>query len=152
MSEHRTVKCTLAAEVLRSDGTLRLPVAGRSMFPALRAGDVVVVDRTDFSEVSKGDIVLFTRGQQLCAHRVVTTGPTGLLTQGDTMPVPDGHLKEDDFLGRVSFVVRDGRCMLPRKTLKGAERIIGSIMRRSEMAARVVVRIHSLLQPVQVGT
>src|ERR1039458_9326454 len=66
-----TVACELAAEVLRSSGSLRLRAIGASMLPAIWPGDVLTVQRRDAENAQPGDIVLFARGGALVAHRVV---------------------------------------------------------------------------------
>ena len=90
LSETHAVKCELAADVLRSSGTLRLQVSGWSMLPAIRSGDVLVIHRAASKDVSKGDIVLFSRDRRLFAHRVVSASleRSGILTRGDAMPAP----------------------------------------------------------------
>ncbi len=77
LSETHAVKCELAGDVLRSSGTLRLQVSGWSMLPAIRPGDVLVIHRAGSEDVSKGDIVLFSRDRRLFAHRVVSIKPCG---------------------------------------------------------------------------
>ncbi len=87
-----------------------LTVSSNSMYPALSAGDVIVVKPAAMSAVEIGDIVLFTAGGDsiLTVHRVVgrnevvtnvTSRGTGerttftdyrLVTQGDANPAPDG--------------------------------------------------------------
>lgn len=151
MSETHSVRCKLAADVLRSGGTLTLPVAGRSMFPSVRAGDELVVERTGISKVSHGDIVLFARGERLCAHRVVSNSGTGLLTRGDATQSLDAPIDANELLGKVSFVVRDGKCIVPNQSLGVAERLISELMRRSELAARVISGMYGLLQAVAIS-
>jgi len=152
-TETQAVKCELAADVLRSYGTLRLQVTGCSMFPAVRPGDVLVVHRIPSSSVAKGDIVLFARDRRLFAHRVVASnGPPGsrLLTQGDAMPAPDAPVCENEVLGKVSSIVRGGEHMLPRKASRAVERLVGKLVHRSEVAARVILGIHGLRQASQI--
>jgi len=151
-TETHAVKCELAADVLRSYGTLRLQVTGCSMFPAVRPGDVLVIHRTPVSAVAHGDIVLFARDRRLFAHRVVAShNPTGswLLTQGDAMPSPDAPISEDEVLGRVASIVRGREYILPRQTSRTVERWVGKLVYRSGVAARVIVRLHGLLQASQ---
>jgi signal peptidase I len=153
MNEAHAVKCELAADLLRSYGILRLPVTGRSMFPAVRPGDVLVVHRTPGSAVARGDIVVFARNRRLFAHRVVASNaPTAswLLTRGDATPAPDAPVHENDVLGKVSTIVRGGKHLLPRKTSRRIERWVGNLMHRSGVAARVIVGIHGLLQASQI--
>lgn len=147
------LKCELAGEVLRSSGTLRLQVNGWSMLPSVWPGDTLVVERANSSAVSKGDIVLFGRNQRLFAHRVVAKrsheGDLRVVTRGDAMPTPDLPVSEDELLGKVSLIVRDGRCIEPSRSLGFSERAVAAFVRSSEIAARVVVGVHGMRQTSQ---
>lgn len=149
MNKIHTLKCGLAAEVLRTHGRLRLQVTGWSMFPAVRPGDTLIIDRIASSETSEGDVVLFERDRRLFAHRLIAKysfGEQRLLTCGDAMPSPDLPVTESELLGRVSFIVRNGKYIQPRKILRFHERVVGTLVHRSKIAARVIVGIHGLYQ------
>jgi hypothetical protein len=147
-NEVHAVKCELAAEVLGSYGTLRLQVTGWSMLPTIWPGDTLVVERVDPGSLTEGDIVLIGRGHRLFAHRLITksVAKSGVLTRGDAMTAPDPRAKEKEVLGKVSFILRDGRCFEPRRTLKPSERAVAALVQRSEIAARLVVCVHDLRQ------
>jgi signal peptidase I len=138
----------MASEVLRSFGKLQLQVRGWSMFPSVQPGDTLIVDRAPAEAVAEGDIVLFGRNSRFFAHRVVKksngAGKTGMLTRGDAMIVSDPPVGENELLGRVSFIVRNGRLFEPNKSLRLSERLVAILLSRSEIAARVVVGIHGL--------
>ncbi len=148
-----TTKCELAAEVLRSTGTLRLQVTGWSMLPSVFPGDTLIIDRTDSAAARDGDIVLVARNGRLFAHRLVETpagtGEGSITTRGDSMALADPPVGENNLLGRVSFIVRNGSYIKPRRTLRVAERALAAIVQHSETAARVVVRVHSFRQRTQ---
>jgi signal peptidase I len=143
-----SLKCELAGEVLRSSGTLRLKVMGWSMLPSVWPGDTLVIERANSNTVSEGDIVLFGRDRRLFAHRVVTKsiydGNERVVTRGDAMPAPDSPVSQDELLGKVSFILRNGRCIEPSKTLGFSERAVAALVQRSEIAARVVVGVHGV--------
>ena len=139
-----SVKCELAGEVLRSSGKLRLQVAGWSMLPSVLPGDTLIVEHATGDSVANGDIVLFERDKRLFAHRVVSRSLFGaknpkILTRGDSMTRPDPPVSEDELLGRVSYIVRDGKRIEPSRSLKISERALAALARRSQLAARVVV-------------
>lgn len=146
MSESHAIKCELAAEVLRSAGMVRLRVTGWSMLPTVWPGDTLVIDRVDRAEVLEGDIVLFGRDRRLFAHRVVKNTSSALVTRGDSMRAPDSPVDESEFLGRVSSIVRNGRFVKLRGTLRVDERAIASLVQRSELAARAFVGVRELFQ------
>jgi len=116
------------------------------MLPTVWPGDTLIVERVDSAEVPEGDIVLFSRDRRLFAHRVAKNPSSGMVTRGDSMPAADSPLGKNEFLGRVSGIVRNGRCIEPRRTLGAGERSIASLVQRSELAARVVVGVRELLQ------
>jgi len=149
INEMHAAQCELAAEVLHSSGRLRLQVMGWSMLPTIWPGDTLIVEHASVSEVSPGDIVLFGRGRRLFAHRIVGTDRSGkstMLTRGDAMPTTDSPIGESELLGKVSFIVRNGKYIRPRATLHVVERAVACLVQRSEFAARVVVGVHGLLQ------
>jgi hypothetical protein len=74
------------------------------------------------------------------------------MTRGDAMPTPDPPVQGSDLLGRVSFIVRNGKCIEPRPSLRFSERVVAALVRRSTFAARVVVGIHGLRQTSEVRT
>lgn len=149
----QALKCQLAAEVLRSSGTLRLRVTGWSMLPAIWPGDTLVIERLS-SAISEGDIVLFSRGQRFVAHRVLAkdsaSGDSKLQTQGDAVPRPDAPVAIGDLLGKVSAIERNGKCIEPSQHLRLSERTVAAMFRHSEISARVVVGVHGLRQSSQV--
>src|SRR5437868_9120860 len=105
LGNENSVMCELAGEVLRSSGTLRLRVTGWSMLPAIWPGDTLIVEHIHHSAISEGDIVLFSSGRRLVAHRVVKTNgsrkDSRIQTQGDAELRPDSPVAGNDLLGRV---------------------------------------------------
>ena len=142
------VALELAEEVLRRSGRLVLPAIGRSMVPAIWPGDSLVVEPATGSNVAPGDIVLFSNAYRFVAHRVVEKkgdADTGrVLTRGDAMAIADAPIKSREILGKVSFIVRNGKCFEAKKSLRRSERALSTLLRRSETAARVIVGVHGL--------
>jgi len=151
------LKCELASEVLRSSGSLRLRVTGWSMLPAVWPGDTLLIERVSSAAVFAGDIVLFGRDRRLFAHRVVTRSvvtkgqpqDAEILTRGDAMPALDPPVSESELLGRVSFILRNGKCIEPARRPRFYERVLAVVLRRSTFAARIVVGMHGLLHTSQ---
>ena len=147
-AELHALKCELAGEVLSSSGRLRLRVTGWSMLPAIFPGDTLVIEPASSESVGKGDIVLFRRDGRLFAHRV--SGKSGsasdfqIVTQGDGMANPDPPVSSSQLLGKVSFVVRDGRCLELAHTPRLSMRAVAALVRRSSWAGRVVVGVHKM--------
>lgn len=119
------------------------------MLPAVMPGDTLVIKRVSSGAVSKGDIVLFGRDRRFFVHRVITTGQpqnAELVTRGDAMRSPDPPVPESDLLGRVSFIVRNGKCLKPSQSRRFPERAVAALVQRSTLVARVVVGVHGLRQ------
>ena len=118
------------------------------MVPAIWPGDALVVKRTNGSNVAAGDIVLFSNGRRFVAHRVIEKSGDAengrVLTRGDAMGSADAPIKPAEILGKVSFIVRNGRCFEPKNNLHRSERALAALLRRSEIAARVIVGVHAL--------
>lgn len=140
------LKCDLASEVLRTAGRLRLGVTGWSMLPAIWPGDTLELERTGRNELSSGDIVLFRRNRRLFAHRVVTSAANTVTTRGDAMAQADPAVTDDQVLGRVAYIVRDGKCIEPSKSLSLSQRAVAGVARSSGLGARVIVGIHGWLR------
>jgi signal peptidase I len=149
LGEVNALKCELASEVLASSGALRLRVTGWSMLPTVMPGDTLVIERIPSDAVSEGDIVLFGRDRRFFVHRVISKGPpqpAGIVTRGDAMPAPDPPVSQSDLLGRVSFILRNGKCIEPSRSPRFPERAVAALVRRSTLAARVVVGVHGMRQ------
>ena len=148
-----SAKCELAAEVLRSWGKLRLRVNGWSMLPSIRPGDTLLIEAVNYDEVASGEVVLFLRGQRLFVHRAVGRNHADLriITRGDAMRREDRPLNQPELLGKVTLIWRGGKTVGPPKKLGTFARAVAAVVRRFEFVARLVVRVHGLiqLQPVQ---
>lgn len=148
-----SLKCGLAVEVLRSSGTLHLRVMGWSMLPTVWPGDTLVVEHLAGNDIFDGDIVLFSNGRRFVAHRVVAgtrrSGMSDVRTQGDAVPHLDSPVSGGNLLGKVSFIVRNGKRIPPRKSLRFSERAVAAVFRRSPLVARVFVGVHGLRQTSQ---
>ena len=144
-AELHALKCELAGEVLRSSGKLRMQVAGWSMAPAIWPGDTLLIEPTDAERVEKGDIVLFQRDRRLFVHRVAgQTEDLQIVTQGDGMLRPDPPITGSQLLGKVSFIVRDGRLLEPAKSLGFGGRAVAAVVRRSSSAVRVFAEVRAM--------
>jgi len=142
--------CELAREVLHSAGRLRLGITGWSMLPTIWPGDTLVIERVGCEEVCMGDVVLFGRDRRLFVHRVIAkTGNLAeevILTQGDGMSHPDQAVKPSELVGRVSFILRRGKCIEPKRSLQFFDGIVAALVRRFYWAARILAELHVMRQ------
>jgi hypothetical protein len=144
--EHST-KCEIAAETLRSFGSVRLRVTGHSMLPIIWPGDTLVVDQRGFAEIIPGDIILYSRHKRLVVHRVLRVldalEDPRLLTQGDALPNPDAPVFPSELLGRVGKIIREGRDAWTPAIPTAATRWVARILRRSASLSRLLVYLHT---------
>lgn len=141
-----SAKIELAAEAVRSLGELRFRAMGSSMFPAIRAGDTLLVRRCGLDEARVGDVVLFARDRRLFAHRVVSRSAGSLITQGDAVPAADPCVNASELLGKVHSVLRKGTPVRTSAVPAFAGRMTALLLRRSTLAGRVLTRLYSLQQ------
>jgi signal peptidase I len=144
----RALQCELAADTLRSSGTLRLTVAGWSMVPTLWPGDALVIEAVDSSAVRSGEIVLFMRHRRFVAHRVIDkpSAGRGIETRGDAMRQMDSPVSNRELLGRVVSIERNGKSITPSRELNAASRSVAALIRHAPAAARVAVAMREALQ------
>jgi signal peptidase I len=104
------LKCELAAELLWTTGRLRLKVEGFSMFPAIRPGDVLTVERVDPRRTREGEVVVCGCGTSLRVHRLAGKlgdgGRMAFVTRGDSLVRDDPPVPPEQVLGRVTTVER----------------------------------------------
>jgi signal peptidase I len=149
LNEVHSIKCEMAAEVLRTSGLLRLQVSGWSMLPTICPGDRLIIERSVRAELTEGDIVLVSRDRRLFVHRLLSKGVEGadFQTRGDAMRTPDPPVGGAQVLGRISYILRNGRCIEPQRTLSLPDRVVANFAQRSGIA-RIIVGIHNLRQNV----
>jgi hypothetical protein len=104
ITDRQALGHTLAADVLRSSGELRLCVTGTSMLPSIWPGDVVRIQAAATAE--PGEVLLFRRNERLFLHRVIGRDGRKLITQGDTHKVPDPAVQPHEVLGKAIAIER----------------------------------------------
>jgi hypothetical protein len=144
-TEH-ALKCEMAAQVLRTFGTLRLEVTGLSMLPSVWPGDVLFIERHEMGEIAAGDIVLFARRDKLVAHRVllktVVGNDTYAITRGDGLLSTDDPVSPAELLGSVRYVSRAGEHVSPDADSGFLARVASEMVRRSGWIARILAFVH----------
>jgi signal peptidase I len=132
-------KHDLAAEVLRQFGEVRLKVNGASMLPSVWPGDVLTVRRRSPAELLPGRIVLCYRDQGFVAHRLIGRQGNRILTRGDSHLRDDPPFADEDVLGEVVSILRNGHpvALTPAWWHRG----FSWIMRHSDLSIRIVLRL-----------
>lgn len=89
---------------------------GYSMFPFLRPGDRLIVERRICKPLQPGDIVLFEESRSPFGHECTAHRITGRMrgeryvTKGDNMPCPDPAVRGiEEITGRAVMLIRKKR-------------------------------------------
>jgi signal peptidase I len=137
---------TVALDVLKKFGRLRLRAWGQSMLPSVWPGDVLTVKQCRPEQLERGDIVLFRRGERVFIHRVTSIqeadGEGRVVTQGDATPHSDPPVAASQVLGCVTNIARGARGV--RRTRWGRAPRLASFLFRQSWSSRVVLRVHAL--------
>jgi Peptidase S24-like len=111
--ERRADDALRIAGALKRRGRVSLRVHGTSMQPWVRPKDIALIRRISIENVRCGDVVLFRRENHLFVHRIVEKrglpGAAQLFSKGDAHPTSDGVVREQELLGRVMRIYRNGR-------------------------------------------
>jgi hypothetical protein len=102
----------LMQAVLARGGSFRFRARGWSMTPFIRDGDVITISPLRSTAPTSGEVVAFIHPQtnKLVVHRIVARRSTAWVIQGDNAPnESDGLIAQENILGRVTRVERDGR-------------------------------------------
>jgi signal peptidase len=117
---------------------------GNSMFPTMRAGDILRVVPYKERTLRVGDVVLFHSPYDRASivHRIVSIDNKGIRTKGDNkIAVDDCVLRPNDIIGRVVYVQRGKKEI---KILEGFPgRFYGSILesgKRMDMVFSTIIR------------
>ena len=129
-------------EILLGSGSARFRAEGCSMLPAVLPGDLLQIERTPFTEIELGDIVLFRNGSRLFLHRVFERQVTRLITRGDALKSPDAPVDEQSYLGRLATIERNDRILTPSRTTSW----FAAILKRSDLAIRALLTLRQMKQ------
>lgn len=136
-------KRDLIAEVAREFGEVRLKVTGTSMLPSVWPGDILTVSRRSAAELVPGQIVLCYRNRAFVAHRLVAKRGDSVITRGDSLPHQDRPFRDDEVLGEVVSILRDGRPVHLSTTWWCCA--AAWILRHSDLCTRLVLRLRAVL-------
>lgn len=138
-------KQSLAAEVLRTTGTVRLGALGYSMLPTLWPGDLLTIEAKSFDQVRVGDVVLFVREDRFFIHRILRKDDLAagkyLVTRGDAMPEADTPVYPGELLGKVVSVESDDQAFVV-PACSGLRRQVGLLLAHSGRLRSLALRCH----------
>jgi signal peptidase I len=150
--EHASVAvaCSLAGDVVRTFGDIRLRVFGTSMVPTILPGDLIFVQRNVPAEISSGEIVLYAREGRMFVHRVVgrAGGPDHslLVTRGDLLQRSDPPVSSSELLGKVISIERGGRQLKTTSAPGDFSRSLVRLLQTSGRATYLYVKVASCWQ------
>lgn len=97
------------SESLLNDGCkAKVKAGGNSMYPFIKRGSYVVIEKTDFHKIRKGDVVVFKGHKKVVAHRVISikrnTDNWLLICKGDSSNRADVPFSAEKYIGKVTAV------------------------------------------------
>ncbi|HTZ99443.1 MAG TPA: S24/S26 family peptidase [Candidatus Aquilonibacter sp.] len=150
MQERAAIEISLAEEVLRSYGKLRILARGSSMIPTIFPGDVLLVEHSLCQRLRPGDVVLAQRDGRFFAHRVVRLTALGgsprVITCGDALSEEDPAFFHGEILGRVTSMVRGDKWipLAGDEDLKG-KHLLQWAVRHSQIITAGILWLYSRL-------
>lgn len=112
----------LIVDLLARGHAAEFQVHGDSMHPVIRENDTLHVEPV--RDFARGDVVLVLADRGLTAHRVIARRGTTLILRGDNAPAVDDPVEESQVLGKVTYVIRDGRRRNVRNVMARAMAIL----------------------------
>lgn len=103
----------IAVSLLKFVGIEQKAILTGSMVPWVNPGDTVFVKECNIGEVTEGDVVCFTVGDNYVCHRVYSMNGDGTITtKGDAVQDVDQQLTtKDEFVGKVIFKLPKGQLL-----------------------------------------
>ena len=116
--------------------SIRLKAMGNSMWPFIKNGDRVIIERSGFNLVHPGDVVLVdVKGNILC-HRIFSKTDDWITTKADALVYLDPPTGKQDLIGRTVAIERKGRLS---RIDKRSDRIIGLFISRASFLLAVLL-------------
>jgi signal peptidase I len=131
----------LGMELAANGVSWRYEAQGWSMYPMIKAGDVLEVRPVPWRNVRVGDVLFYRSGERMLAHRVVgrcrDESEDSIRARGDAFLQEDPPICERDVIGRVDTIYRPGRSGL--RTIdqeRGPARWFGVLVARNKLVHR----------------
>lgn len=76
-------------------------IVSNSMWPAIKAGDIVVIRGVEAkNDLKVGDVIVYDNGDGFIIHRVVSLNEKTLITKGDANGQPDDPIRYGQIIGK----------------------------------------------------
>jgi len=88
------------------------------MAPAIKLSDVMFVEKTPFTTIQKGDVIVFhdpdDKNIVSRVQKITSENPRILQTEGDAKPSTTRLVSEDKYIGKVYYVISElGKYIIP---------------------------------------
>ena len=101
---------TLCQEVLENGNYLRFRALGGSMFPFIRAGDIITAKPVPPENLTIGQVLFYYKDGNFFAHRLKEkSGNSLMITRGDNLPFNDNFITPSEVLGKIVMIERKGK-------------------------------------------
>lgn len=121
------------------------------MLPFVRAGDILLVRRQNPLRLSRGDVLLYVRGERLYAHRLLgkrwQDDQLLLEAKGDALPEVDPPFAAQELVGQVVAVWRGRRQINPASLLHRVVARVLSCLPAGYLGVRLLMRLGRRLSP-----
>lgn len=87
----------------------RLRIAGNSMFPIFRSGDIAFVERKSSQDCNQGDVIVSRIQDGFLMHRLIEKNDARLILQGDNCILTDPPIVPNSIFGEVVSVKRNNK-------------------------------------------
>ena len=140
-------------EVLDRGYTLRAPIIGTCMHPFFIEKDIIIGKSILTPEMHIGDIIIYTPGDVMKAHRVIRkykkNDKTVVITKGDNILDFDIPLNENKILGKVISIEKPGESVINLETRTW--RIINYIIAIYSLSTGLIYRKLWLTKRIFIG-
>jgi signal peptidase I len=120
------VAATLTRSLLNANQPVQMMVVSQSMAPLIVRGDRVWVAPVEATTLNRGDLVVFQRGYDCITHRFLGRHGRLCYTKGDQSIVADHPVEQEQILGRVVAMERNGcRVELHQARWRVLNRVMG---------------------------
>lgn len=117
------------------------------MLPALWPGDLLTIQSREYDEVVPGDIVLVMRDNRFFVHRLIekrqVKDSCSWITRGDAMPQNDPPSAKFELLGRVTFIRRGNRTLVPSRKVSLFTTALAWMLSRWDHLRSFALRMHA---------
>lgn len=102
---------TLLTAVLDKGVPFRFRATGFSMSPIIMDGDIITIQPFNNKKIGVGDVVAILQPltEKLMVHRLIGKKGDSFIARGDNNPESDGVVPQEQLLGKVKEIERNGR-------------------------------------------